>query len=75
MIFFYICVLDIPLSEGRKRTAYQQKITEYMDRAEKLKDLIQQEKGRRDYFPFREVAKGIFHAAHSILLYLCLISV
>ncbi|CAM4866317.1 unnamed protein product [Rotaria socialis] len=37
-------VKDIPSSEERKRAAYRQKITECIDRAEKLKDLIQQEK-------------------------------
>lgn len=39
-----IC-LDIPATEERKRDAYRQKITECIDRAEKLKDLVNQEKG------------------------------
>ncbi|CAF0750564.1 unnamed protein product [Adineta steineri] len=37
-------VKEIPMSEERKRTAYQQKITECMDRAEKLKEFIEQKK-------------------------------
>ncbi|CAF2425289.1 unnamed protein product [Rotaria sp. Silwood2] len=37
-------VKAIPSSDERKRAAYRQKITECIDRAEKLKDLIQQEK-------------------------------
>ncbi|CAF0851102.1 unnamed protein product [Rotaria sp. Silwood1] len=43
-------VKEIPSSDERKRAAYRQKITECMDRAEKLKDLIQQEKGIEDHF-------------------------
>ncbi|UJR23451.1 hypothetical protein I4U23_026455 [Adineta vaga] len=38
-------VKDIPSTEERKRTAYREKITECIDRAEKLKDLIDQQKG------------------------------
>lgn len=38
-------LLDIPTSEDRKREAYRQKIAECIDRAEKLKDLIDREKG------------------------------
>ncbi|CAF1226817.1 unnamed protein product [Rotaria magnacalcarata] len=45
-------VKDVPSSEERKRAAYRQKITECIDRAEKLKDLIQQEKGIEDCFLF-----------------------
>ena len=37
--------VDIPSSEERKRNAYRQKITECIDRAEKLKDLVEQQKG------------------------------
>ncbi|CAF3847705.1 unnamed protein product, partial [Adineta steineri] len=37
-------VKEIPMTEERKRTAYQQKITECMDRAEKLKESIEQKK-------------------------------
>jgi hypothetical protein len=42
--------LDIPPSDDRKREAYRQKIAECMDRAEKLKDLIEQQKGIGNYF-------------------------
>ncbi len=45
-----IYLLDIPLSDDRKREAYRQKIAECIDRAEKLKDLIEQQKGIADYF-------------------------
>ena len=38
-------LLDIPANEERKREAYRQKITECIDRAEKLKVLVNQEKG------------------------------
>ena len=38
--------LDIPLTEERKRAAYREKITEYMERAEQLKELMQQQKGK-----------------------------
>jgi len=47
-------LLDFPSSEERKRAAYRQKITECMDRAEKLKDLIEQNKGIANYFHLEE---------------------
>jgi len=47
-------LLDFPSSEERKRAAYRQKITECMDRAEKLKDLIEQNKGIENYFHLEE---------------------
>ncbi|CAF3538201.1 unnamed protein product [Rotaria sordida] len=43
-MIFHIDLLEIPSNDERKRAAYRQKITECIDRAEKLKDLIQQEK-------------------------------
>ncbi len=45
-------MLDIPSSEDRKREAYRQKIAECIDRAEKLKDLIEQQKGIANDFHF-----------------------
>jgi hypothetical protein len=50
MIEIFFHWLDIPSSEERKRAAYREKITECIDRAEKLKELIQQEKGITDVF-------------------------
>jgi hypothetical protein len=47
-------LLDIPSSEDRKREAYRQKIAECIDRAEKLKDLVEQQKGIEDYFHFEK---------------------
>jgi hypothetical protein len=38
--------LDIPMNEERKRTAYREKITECINRAEQLKEFVQQQKGR-----------------------------
>ena len=52
-MFFYW--LDIPSSEERKRAAYREKITECMNRAEQLKDLLQQE---------RRYRKDCFHSAN-----------
>ena len=34
------------MTEERKRTAYQTKISEYIDRAEAIRNLIEQEKGK-----------------------------
>jgi hypothetical protein len=45
-------LLDIPTSDDRKREAYRQKIAECIDRAEKLKDLIEQQKGISNFFSF-----------------------
>jgi len=45
-------LLDIPTSDDRKREAYRQKIAECIDRAEKLKDLIEQQKGISNLFSF-----------------------
>jgi queuine/archaeosine tRNA-ribosyltransferase len=48
----FMCLLDIPTSEDRKREAYRQKIAECIDRAEKLKDLIDQQKGTVEFILF-----------------------
>lgn len=47
-----MCLLDIPTSEDRKREAYRVKIAECIDRAEKLKDLIDQQKGTVEFILF-----------------------
>ncbi len=47
-------LLDIPSTEDRKREAYRLKIAECIDRAEKLKDLVEQQKGIEDYFHFEK---------------------
>ncbi len=49
---FFVCLLDIPASEDRKREAYRQKITECIDRAETLKGLVDQEKGTVEFILF-----------------------
>jgi hypothetical protein len=41
----YIHLLEIPSNEERKRAAYREKITECINRAEQLKDLLEQQKG------------------------------
>lgn len=51
-IYLFAYSLEIPSSEERKRAAYRQKITECMDRAEKLKQLLEQEKGINDHTYF-----------------------
>ena len=43
---FSVYELEIPVSDERKRTAYQTKISEYIDRAEAIRNLIEQEKGK-----------------------------
>lgn len=40
--------IEIPTNDERKRDAYRQKITECMDRAEALKNLIDQQKGTNE---------------------------
>jgi hypothetical protein len=54
---FYIHLLDIPSNEERKRAAYREKITECIDRAEKLKELIEQQKGIFDSIPLSYLRK------------------
>jgi hypothetical protein len=63
-------LLDFPSSEERKRAAYRQKITECMDRAEKLKDLIEQNKGIANYFHLEEQENVRHHFIFSFCLLL-----